>query len=88
VTPARWSALRKALEGQQGPPSFPIDDKVLLAAKQRVALAVKVRRKQSRVGQPTDLLVENGQLKPMRSFHGAITAVDRHHSAGCDSRPP
>lgn len=46
VTPsdnARWAALRKALEGQTSPPSFPVDDRVLLMAKQRVALAAKVR---------------------------------------------
>jgi hypothetical protein len=46
VTPgdnARWSALRHALEGQPVPPSFPVDDRVLLMAKQRVALAAKVR---------------------------------------------
>lgn len=45
VTPsdnARWAALRKALEGQPTPPSFPVDDRVLLMAKQRVALAAKV----------------------------------------------
>lgn len=45
VTPqdnARWAALRKALEGQPTPPSFPVDDRVLMMAKQRVALASKV----------------------------------------------
>lgn len=47
VTPgdaARWSALRHALEGQPNPPTFPVDDRVLLMAKQRVALAAKVGR--------------------------------------------
>jgi hypothetical protein len=46
VTPSdasRWAALRRALEGQAAPPSFPIDDRVLAQAKQRVALAAKVR---------------------------------------------
>jgi hypothetical protein len=46
VTPSdasRWAALRRALEGQAVPPSFPIDDRVLAQAKQRVALAAKVR---------------------------------------------
>jgi hypothetical protein len=46
VTPgdaARWAALRRALEGQASPPTFPVDDRVLLMAKQRVGLAAKVR---------------------------------------------
>ncbi|WIA42627.1 hypothetical protein OEZ86_008600 [Tetradesmus obliquus] len=45
VTPSdasRWAALRRALEGQAAPPSFPIDDRVLGQAKQRVALAAKI----------------------------------------------
>ncbi|KAF6262592.1 hypothetical protein COO60DRAFT_1699171 [Scenedesmus sp. NREL 46B-D3] len=45
VTPgdaSRWAALRRALEGQAAPPTFPVDDRVLAQAKQRVALAAKI----------------------------------------------
>jgi hypothetical protein len=42
----RWAALRRALDGQPTPPTFPVDDRVLRSAKQRVAVATKVCRRQ------------------------------------------